>query len=167
MPFIMLQGLGNVLKKSIEKISSAIFVDKALVDSVVKDLQRALIMADVNIQLVKELSEKIRKEGEKYVKNIEKKEHLIKLLHDEIQNIIGKEKKELILGKKETILFVGLYGCGKTTTIAKLAAWYKKRGKNVALFGLDVHRPAASKQLKQLGKKLDVVVLLDKDKKKL
>ncbi len=162
----MLESLGNVLKKSIEKISSAIFVDKNLVDSVVKDLQRALIMADVNIQLVRELSEKIRKEGEKYVKNVEKKEHLIKLLHDEIQNIIGKEKKELILGKKDTILFVGLYGTGKTTTIAKLAAWYKKRGKTIALLGLDVHRPAASEQLEQLGKKVEIPVFIDKNEKK-
>jgi len=109
----MLEGLGNILRKSVDKIKSAVFVDKSLVESIVKDLQRALISADVNITLVKELSEKIREEGEKYVKNIEKKEHLIKLLYDEIQNIIGGERKELILGKKETILFVGLYGTGK------------------------------------------------------
>ena len=109
----MLESLKNVLKKSVEKISSAIFVDKSLVESIVKDLQRALIMADVNISLVKEITDKIKVEAEKYVKNIEKKEHLIKLLHDEITRIIGGERKELILGKKDSILFVGLYGTGK------------------------------------------------------
>ncbi|HLD97835.1 MAG TPA: signal recognition particle receptor subunit alpha [Candidatus Nanoarchaeia archaeon] len=161
----MLDSLKNILKKSVDKISSAIFVDKALVESIVKDLQRALIMADVNIALVKEISEKIRVEGERHVKNVEKKEHLIKLLHDEITRIIGGEKKELILGKKDSILFVGLYGTGKTTTISKIALYYKKRGKNIALLGLDVHRPAASEQLEQLGKKIEVPVFVNKKEK--
>ena len=91
----MLEGIGNALKKSMDKISSAIFVDKALVESIVKELQRALIMADVNISLVKEISERTRKGGEEHVKGIDKKEHLIKLLNDELENIVGKEKKEL------------------------------------------------------------------------
>jgi len=161
----MLEAIGNALKKATEKIASAIFVDKTLVDSVVKELQRALISADVNVSLVKELSDKIKKEGEKYVKNVEKKEHLIKLLNDEIQNIIGGDKQELKLGKSEKILFVGLYGTGKTTTIAKLASWYKKRGRNVAMLGLDIHRPAASEQLEQLGKKIEVPAFIDKNEK--
>jgi len=161
----MLESLGNILRKSVDKITSAIFVDKTLVESIVKDLQRALIMADVNIALVSEISSKIRKEGESYVKGVEKKEHLIKLLNDEIQRIIGGEKKELILGKKDTILFVGLYGTGKTTTISKIAAYYKKRGKNPALLGLDVYRPAASEQLEQLSKKIEVPVFTDKNEK--
>ena len=161
----MLETLGKVFKKSIEKITSAVFVDKKLVEEIVKELQRALIMADVNIALVKELSEKIRNEGEKYVKNVDKKEHLIKLLNDEIVNIIGKEKKELQLGKKEQIIFIGLYGVGKTTAIAKLAFYYKKRGRKIALLGLDVHRPAASEQLEQLGKKIEVQVFTNKNEK--
>ena len=69
----MLEAIGNALKKGIDRIASAVFVDKTLVDSTVKELQRALIMADVNIALVKEISEKIKQEGEKYVKNVEKK----------------------------------------------------------------------------------------------
>jgi signal recognition particle subunit SRP54 len=161
----MLESLSNILKKSVDKIASAVFVDKTLIESIVKDLQRALIMADVNITLVKEISEKIKKQGESYVKNVDKKEHLIKLLNDEITRIIGGEKKELILGKKETILFVGLYGTGKTTTISKIAAYYKKRGRNIALLGLDVYRPAASEQLEQLGEKIEVQVFVDKTEK--
>ena len=161
----MLEGLGNILKKSIDRISSAIFVDKALIELIVKDLQRALIMADVNVALVSEISAKIRKEGESNVKGVDKKEHLVKLLNDELERIIGGEKKELILGKKDAILFVGLYGTGKTTTISKLGSYYKKRGRNVALLGLDVHRPAASEQLEQLGEKIDVPVFIDKSEK--
>jgi len=161
----MLESLGNILRKSYDKIASAIFVDKNLIESIVKDLQRALIMADVNIALVKEISDKIRKEGESHIKNVEKKEHLIKLLNDEITNIIGNEKQEMTLGKKDKILFIGLYGVGKTTTISKIAAYYKKRGKNIALLGLDVHRPAASEQLEQLAKKIEVPVFIDKIEK--
>jgi len=161
----MLESIGNAFKKSIDKITSAIFVDKSLIDLIVKELQRALIMADVDITIVKELSEKIRKAGEKKIKGIEKKEHLIKLLNDELQNIIGGEKKQLQLGKKEKILFIGLYGTGKTTTISKIASYYKKRGRKPALLGLDVHRPAAPEQLEQLGEKLDVPVFVDKSEK--
>lgn len=161
----MLESLGNALKKGIDKIKSAIFVDKALIDSIIKDLQRALIMADVDISLVKSLSEKIREQASANVKGIEKKEILVKVLNDEIINIIGGEKQELKLGKKDKILFIGLYGCGKTTSLAKLAAYYKKRGKKVALLGLDVHRPAAPEQLEQLAKKLEVPVFIDKKEK--
>lgn len=161
----MLESIGNAIKKGIDKISSAIFVDQALIDSIIKDLQRALIMADVNVSLVKELSEKIRKESQKNIKDIEKKEQLIKLLNDEIINIIGKEKKELTLDKKEKLLFIGLYGTGKTTTISKVGTYYKKRGRKVAFLGLDVHRPAAPEQLEQLGKKTEIATFIDKEEK--
>jgi len=162
---MVLESLGNALKKGIDKIKSAVFVDKALIDSIIKDLQRALIMADVDIVLVKQLSEKIREQADKNVKGIEKKELLVKVLNDEIINIIGKEKQELKLGKKERILFIGLYGTGKTTTISKIASYYKKRGKKIAMLGLDVHRPAAPEQLEQLGNKLEIPAFIDKQEK--
>ena len=162
---MVLDSIGNALKKSIDKISSAIFVDKSLIDSIVKDLQRALITADVNIKLVKEISEKVRDLGQKNIKGVEKKEQLIKLLNDEIISILGGERKTLELDKKETILFVGLYGTGKTTTISKIATYYKKRGRKIALLGLDVHRPAAPEQLEQLGEKITVDTFIDKEEK--
>ncbi len=146
----MLEKLGNVLRKATDKIANAIFLDKNLVDQIIRDLQRALIEADVNIILVKDLSVKIRKAAiDERIKEIEKKEHIINLLHDELVSILGK-KKELTLQKKQNrIMFLGLYGAGKTTTISKLGNYYQKRGKKVALIGLDVHRPAAPEQLKQ------------------
>ena len=86
----MLERLGEILRKATNKIANAIFLDKNLVDSVVKDLQRALIEADVNILLVKQLSDKIKKEAlDERIKGIEKKEHIIKLLHDELIKILG------------------------------------------------------------------------------
>lgn len=151
---MMLEKLGSMLKKTTDKIANAIFLDKDLVESIVKDLQRALIEADVNILLVKQLSEKIRKTAfDERIKGIEKKEHLIKVLHDELVSILGKSKELTLTEKQNRVMLLGLYGAGKTTTIAKLGNYYAKRGKKVALLGLDVHRPAATDQLKQLAEK--------------
>lgn len=162
----MLEKLGEILRKTTDKIVNAIFLDKNLIDSIIRDLQRALIEADVNVLLVKELSEKIRKASmDERIKGIDKKEHLIKLLHDELLNLLG-EKKELKLQKGQNkILLLGLYGVGKTTTTAKLGNYFSKRGKKVALVGLDVHRPAASEQLKQLAEKNKLNYFIDPEEK--
>ncbi|MDA3836243.1 MAG: signal recognition particle receptor subunit alpha [Nanoarchaeota archaeon] len=149
----MLEKLGNALKKATDKISNAIFLDKNLVDGIVRELQRALIEADVNILLVKKLSTNIKKAAlDEKIKGIEKKEHIIKILHDELVTILG-EKKELTLKEKgqTRIMMCGLYAAGKTTTTAKLGNYFQKRGKKVAMVGLDIWRPAAKEQLKQLG----------------
>ena len=164
----MLSGLGSALKKTFDKLAGSIFLDKKTIDAVVKDLQRALIEADVNVQLVAELSNKIRQAAsEERIKGkgIDRKEHLIKLLHDEILQMLGGEKKELTLKKKTKIMMLGLYGCGKTTTTAKLAQYYSKRGKKPCMLGLDVHRPAAPEQLKQLGDKIKIPTFIDKQEK--
>jgi signal recognition particle subunit SRP54 len=164
----MLENLSNALKKGFNKIAGAIFLDKKEIEEIVKELQRALIQADVNIQLVKELGDRIKKEAEsEKIKGIEKKEHLIKILHDEVLNLVGKEKYELKpeKGKQTKIMLVGLYGSGKTTTASKLAFYYSKRGFKIALLGLDVYRPAATDQLEQLGEKIKIPVFTDKEEK--
>ena len=159
----MLEKLGQVLKKATDRIANAIFLDKGLVDGIVKDLQRSLIEADVNIILVKQISDKIKKAAiDERIKEIDKKEHIIKLLHDELVNILGEYKKlELDSKKQNKIMLLGLYGAGKTTTISKLGNWFAKRGKKVGIVGLDVHRPAAKEQLEQLGKKHNLNVFVD------
>ncbi|MDD3940421.1 MAG: signal recognition particle receptor subunit alpha [Candidatus Pacebacteria bacterium] len=159
----MLEKLGDALRKARDKLANALFLDKNVVESVVKDLQRALIEADVNILLVKEISDKIKKAAyDERIKDIEKKEHVIKLLHDELVKILGEHKAlELPSGKQSRIMFLGLYGAGKTTTIAKIGNWYAKRGKKVILVGLDVHRPAAKEQLEQLAKKNNIPYFVD------
>ncbi|MEK6845044.1 MAG: GTP-binding protein, partial [Nanoarchaeota archaeon] len=94
-------------------------------------------------------------------KGLEKKEHLIKVLHEQLVEILG-ESKELKFQKNQNrIMLLGLYGAGKTTTIAKLANWFAKRGKKTAMVGLDVHRPAAKEQLIQLGKQNNLNVFVD------
>ena len=161
----MLERLSRALKKTSDKIANAVFLDKEMVEGVVKELQRALIEADVNVSLVLEISKKIKQEAlDERLKGVEKKEHIIKLLHDELVRILGK-KKEIVLGKRNVFLFVGLYGAGKTTTIGKLASYYSKRGKKVCTVGLDVHRPAASEQLKQVCEKVGVKCFIDGEEK--
>ena len=162
---MVLDKLSSALKKATDKIANAIFLDKNLVDSIVKELQRALIEADVNVSQVLEISKKIKQEAlDERIKGVEKKEHVIKLLHDELIKILGK-KREIVLGKNNTFLMVGLYGAGKTTTISKLASYYGKRGSKVCAIGLDVHRPAASEQLKQLCDKQNIKCFIDTEEK--
>jgi|TARA_Y100000310_G_C20702899_1_gene831650 signal recognition particle subunit SRP54 len=158
----MLEKLGEVIRKATDKIANAIFLDKNLVDSIVRDLQRALIEADINVVLVKELTDKIKKAAfDERIKEIEKKEHLIKLLHDELLNLLGEYKPLKLKQGQNRILLLGLYGTGKTTTTAKLGNYFAKRGNKVAVIGLDVHRPAASEQLKQLAEKNKLNYFID------
>ncbi|MBS3079702.1 signal recognition particle receptor subunit alpha [Candidatus Pacearchaeota archaeon] len=164
----MLENLGSALKKGFDKIAGAIFLDSKTIELIVKDLQRALIQADVNIMLVKEIGEKIKKEASnEKIKGIEKKEHLTKILHDEILSLLGKEKHEIKItkGKQTKIMLLGLYGSGKTTTTSKLASYYFKRGFKTSMIGLDVHRPAASEQLEQLGKQYKLPTFTNKTEK--
>jgi signal recognition particle subunit SRP54 len=162
---MVLEKLGETLRKATDKVANAVFLDKTLVDGIVKELQRALIEADVNVSLVMELSKRIRQAAvDERLKGIEKKEHIIKLMHDELLKILGR-KRELVLGKVNRIMFVGLYGAGKTTTIGKLAGYYAKRGHKVCTVGLDVHRPAAPEQLKQVSEKVKVPCFISEGEK--
>lgn len=165
---MVLEKLGLALRKAMTAIASAVFLDKSKIDAIVKDLQRALLEADVDVKLVFELSEKIKKQALEERSPLEKKEHLIKLIHDELVDILGKEKYELQIDKKKKpykIMLLGLYGCGKTTTIAKLALYYSKRGYKCCMLGLDVHRPAAPEQIEQLAQQVKIPYFIDKHEK--
>jgi len=162
---MVLEKLGNALKKGITKVTNAIFIDKKLIDGILKEIQRALIEADVNVELVFELSQKIRNLAlDENIKGIDKKEQLIKLIHDQLLVLLG-ERKELKLSKKEKIMFLGLYGSGKTTTISKIGFYYAKRGRKVCALGLDTQRPAAMDQLEQMCKKAKIACFIDKKEK--
>ena len=158
----MLERLGEVIRKATNRIANAIFLDKNLMDSIIRDLQRALIEADVNVVLIKKISDKIKKEAlDERTKGIEKKEYVIKLLHDELLGILGEHVQLKLKKDQNKIMLLGLYGAGKTTTIAKLGNYFAKRGNKVALVGLDVHRPAAKEQLRQLAEKNKLTCFID------
>ncbi|MEM4215151.1 MAG: signal recognition particle receptor subunit alpha [Candidatus Pacearchaeota archaeon] len=164
----MLDKLGDALKRTVSKIAGAIFIDKKTIEEICKELQRSLLEADVDTKLVQELIEKIKKKAEEKITGLEKKEHLVKLIYDELVEILGKEEYEVKIDKKKKpfkIMLLGLYGCGKTTTAAKLAFYYSKRGYKTCLLGLDVHRPAAPEQLEQLAVKANLPCFIDKQEK--
>ena len=155
----MLEKLSSSLRGTLEKISKALFVDKKLINELVKDIQKALIDADVNIQLVLHLSDKIRARmiDENVPSNVSKKDFLIKVVYEELIALMGGAEKKLEIKKKPTvIMLVGLFGSGKTTTAGKLAKYYKKYGFRVAVLQTDTYRPAAFEQLEQLAPRVGV-----------
>ena len=165
---MVLDKLSSSLKDTLKKVARAIFVDDKLVDELIKDIQRALISADVNVKLVFELSKKIKYRilDEKTPGAISKKEHLINIVYEELVKFLGENKSEIKFVKKPTkIMLVGLMGNGKTSSAAKIAKYFKTRGKKVALIQLDVYRPSSLEQLQVLGNSTNVEVFGDEKEK--
>lgn len=162
---MVLEGLGQSLRNAIKKIANASHVDQKLVKEVVKDIQRALLQGDVNVKLVLEMTKNLEQRAltEKPPPGMSSREHVIRIVYEELVKIIGKPKE--IPAKPQRILMVGLYGQGKTTTAGKLARDLHKRGMKVGLVAADVHRPAAYDQLVQIGKKISVPVFGDPNEK--
>ncbi len=164
----MLEKFGQALKNTLSKIAGSIFIDKSLIDQISKELKRAMIEADIPLDITNTLIEKIEKQASKDQKGVEKREQILKLIHDELTNILGKEEHKFKPDKKSKpykIMLAGLYGSGKTTTVSKLALYYSKRGFKTCILGLDVHRPAAPEQLQQLAEKIKIPAFIDKDEK--
>jgi len=159
---MVLDDLSDSLKGTLKKIANAVHIDKKLVKDVVRDIQRALLQADVNVKLVLNLSKKIEKRSlsEKPPAGMSNREHVIHIVYEELVNILG-DSKELPI-KKQIIMMVGLYGQGKTTSSGKLATYFKKKGLRPALIAGDVHRPAAYDQLKQIADQVKVPFYGDK-----
>ncbi|MCK5107260.1 MAG: signal recognition particle protein [Nanoarchaeota archaeon] len=165
---MVLEKLGNSLKDTLNKVAKAVFVDDKLLNELVKDIQKALLQSDVNVKLVFELTNTIKKRAkeEDLPRGLTKKEQLIKIIHEELVNFIGGSDNKINIKKTPfKIMMVGLFGNGKTTTSGKLAKYYSKRGHKVALVGLDVHRPAAMDQLEQVGQSVKVDTFIDKKEK--
>lgn len=163
---MVLDNLGDSLKRTLKKIANAVHVDAQLIKEVVRDIQRALLQSDVNVKLVLELSKKIEQRAleEKPPAGMTNREHVIHIVYDELVHIVGASRELSI--KKQIIMMVGLYGQGKTTTSGKLATYFKRKGLRPALIAGDVHRPAAYEQLKQISEQVEVLFYGDKTEKK-
>ena len=126
-----------------------------------REIRRALLEADVNLRVVKAFISNIkdRAEGEQVLKGVDPAQQLVKIVHDELVALLGKETTPLNLtGHPSIIMMLGLQGSGKTTSSAKLAVKLKKEGKNPLLVACDVYRPAAVKQLQTLGSQINTEV---------
>ncbi len=165
---MVLEKLGDSLKATLSKIAGAMFVDEKLINELVKEIQRSLLQADVNVKLVFELSNKIKERALKQEPppRLTKKEYLINIVYEELANFLGGEGHKIEVNKKPYIIMLcGLFGSGKTTTAGKLAKFFQKRGNKVALIQTDTWRPAAYDQLKQLGSQINVDVFGIKNEK--
>ena len=155
---MVLEGLGKSLRSALGRITGATSIDEQLIKEVVKDLQRALLQADVNVQLVLALTKKMEQRAleEKIPAGTSPKDHVAKIIYEELVNLL--DNGEGLIMQPQTIMMVGLYGQGKTTSTGKLANIFKKKGFRVGLIAADVYRPAAYDQLRQLGEKVGVDV---------
>ncbi len=155
---MVLDSLATSLRGTLKKIANASNIDKDIIKEVVRDIQRALLQADVNVKLVLQITKEVERRSleERPPAGMSSREHVIRIIYDELVKILG-EGREVTL-KKHVIMMVGLYGQGKTTTTAKLAKYFQKRGLKVGLIAADVHRPAAFDQLKQLAEQINVPI---------
>ncbi len=155
---MVLEGLGKSLRDVLKKVAKANHVDEELVKEITRDLQRALLQADVNVQLVLRLTKCVEERtlSEKPPAGKSAREYVVRIIYEELVKIVG--NAHTIPLNKQTIMMVGLYGNGKTTTTGKLAYFFNKKGMSVGLIAGDVHRPAAYEQLKQIGEKVGVPV---------
>jgi signal recognition particle subunit SRP54 len=151
---MVLESLGKSLRGVLQKIARSGTVDEALIAEVVRDIQRALLQADVNVQLALELTQRVKRRAkeEKPPAGASVRDFLVRIIYEEIRGILGKDRPFEI--KPKRILLAGLFGQGKTTTAAKLARHFQKKGVRTALVAADVHRPAAIDQLEQLARKV-------------
>lgn len=159
---MVLDKLGDSLKNTLKKLTNSSKIDEKTVNELVKDIQRALLQADVNVKLVFSLGKKIKEKAlaERPPTTLGKKEFLVNIVYETLVDFIGTGDTRIDVDRSSpyTIMLVGLFGNGKTTTAGKLANYYKKRGKKIAMLSTDTWRPAAFDQLKQLGAQIKVPV---------
>jgi len=155
-----MERIGQSLYEALRKAFRAPVVDEATVKELVRDIQRALLQADVNVKLVLEISKRIedRALGEKLPPGISRREHVTKVVYDELTRFLGEKPAPLKIqpGERKILMLVGIQGSGKTTATAKLARYYQKRGLKTALICADAYRPGAYAQLEQLAKRINV-----------
>ena len=155
-----LDKLGSSLTGAIKKLFKASVVDEAAVKELVRDIQRALLQSDVNVQLVLAISKRIEERAlnQKVPPGISRREHVIKVVYEELTRFVGDQPVPLKVepGKKKIIMLVGIQGSGKTTHSAKLARYFQKRGLKVGLICADTYRPGAFAQLQQLATRINI-----------
>ena len=159
----MFDSLSDKLEATFKKLAGQATINEVNIGLAMRDIKRALLGADVNSKVAKKLIEDIREKslGEQVIKSVSPAQMIVKIVYDELTELMGGEQKPLNLSPKKlpaVIMVAGLQGSGKTTFCAKLALRLKKNGKQPLLVAADVYRPAAVDQLKALGQQVDVPV---------
>ena len=158
----MFESLTEKLENAINKIKGYGTITEDNISDAMREVRLALLEADVNYKVVKEFTNKVKEKalGEEVKKSLKPGDVFLKILKDELLELLGDGNSSLDLSSNPSIIMlVGLQGSGKTTTIGKLANLLrKKKGKKPLLIAADVYRPAAIDQLKQLGRELNIEV---------
>ncbi len=167
---MVLERLGSSLYEALRKVFRAPVMDEKTVKELARDIQRALLQADVNVKLVLEISKRIEDRAlkEKVPPGISRREHVTKVVYEELTRFLGEKPAPLKIepGKRKVLMLVGIQGSGKTTATAKLAKYFQKRGLKTALVCTDTYRPGAYAQLQQLAKRANVPAYGDLKEKK-
>ncbi len=160
---MVLDDLGSSLRGTLNDLRGKSRISEEDVDSVVKEIQRSLIQADVDIGLVQELSDSIKTRAleEEPPSGTSARDWVLRIVYEELVDLLG-ESTELPL-EEQTILLAGLYGSGKTTTAAKMAWWFSKKGLRPAVIQTDTDRPGAYDQAKQMAENAEVDFYGDPD----
>ena len=147
--------LGKKLREALAKLTNRPYVDEDAVKALIKDLQRVLIGSDVSVKLVFALSKKIEERALKTEKleALSLREHVMKVVYEELVELMGTAYSPRL--DRHRILVAGLFGSGKTTSVGKVAHYYKTKGLSVGVVAADVDRPAAQEQLEQLAKQVN------------
>jgi len=163
----MFESLSEKLQETFRNLASKGRISESDVNRTLREVRLALLEADVNYRVVKDLTRRIgeRAVGAEVAKSLTPAQAVVKVVHEELVALLG-EPEKLDLGGEPpaTILLVGLYGSGKTTTAAKLAVHLGRNGHRPLLVAADTHRPAAIDQLETLGRQIDVPVHSEGDR---
>ena len=160
----MFQSLTEKITGIFDKLKGKGFINDETLDSVMREIRVALLESDVSISVAKDFIEnvKIKARGQEVIKSVSPAQMVIKIVNDELTEILGAENSDINLNSKipNLILMVGLQGSGKTTSTAKLAKWItSNKNKKVMMASLDIYRPAAQEQLISLGKTNNIETL--------
>ncbi len=153
---MVLDDLGSSLRGTLDKLQGKTTLSEADVEEIVKEIQRSLLSADVDVDLVMGLSDSIRGRAleEEPPAGTTAKDHVLKIVYEEMVELVG-ESTDLPL-EEQTIVLAGLQGSGKTTTAAKMAWWFSKKGLRPAVIQTDTFRPGAYEQAKEMCERAEV-----------
>lgn len=158
----MFESLSEHLQSALHKIKGYGKINEENIADMLREIRLALLEADVNYKVVKDFTDNVKAKalGEEVQRSIKPGELFVKIVKDELTLLLGGEAKDInISGKPAILMLVGLQGSGKTTTIAKLASFLRKKyNKKPLMVACDIYRPAATQQLKQLGRELNIEV---------
>jgi signal recognition particle subunit SRP54 len=165
----MFENLTEKLDNVFKKLKGRGVLDEENVSAALKDIRIALLEADVNFRVVKEFVEDVRERavGQDVLESITPGQQIVKIVHERLVHLMGQEKSNLNLSGRfpAPVMLVGLQGCGKTTTAAKLSLHLANQGKRVALVSADIYRPAAIEQLEILGRQTGAGIFDSKNMK--